>query len=367
MKQQKIRMAAAAAAAIVLCASLAGAACAAQAPGCSARSAILVDAQTGRVLYEKNADERSLIASTTKIMTGLLVCEEENLDREVTVPAEAVGVEGSSMYLKVKERVTLRDLLYGMMLHSGNDAAVALAIVTHGSVEAFAARMNERAQALGLHDTHFMNPNGLDEENHYSTARDLARLACAAMENEQFRSVVSGKSAMAAGRSLTNHNKLLWRVEGADGIKTGYTKKAGRILVGSACRDGRRLICVTIRDADDWRDQQALLEYGFSAFRRETVLSEGEIVGSVPVIGSKTQRVSLLAGQTVTCCLAEGQTVQTVLHAPQFVYAPVLPGQAGWIAVLVDGVCVRTIPALIAQTAEEDRPARGFWKQIFGG
>lgn len=162
-------------AAVFLCAGSAGAA---EFQGrISAKSAILVDADSGRVLFEKNADERSLIASTTKIMTGLLVCEAGDLEREVSVPPEAAGVEGSSLYLKSGERITVKELLYGLMLRSGNDAAVALAIATAGSVDAFVSRMNEKAQALGLEHTHFENPNGLDGENHYSTARDLSKLA----------------------------------------------------------------------------------------------------------------------------------------------------------------------------------------------
>ena len=149
-------------------------------------------------------------------------------------------MEGSSLYLKAGERITVRELLYGLMLRSGNDAAVALAIATAGSMEAFVGRMNEKAQALGLTNTHFENPNGLDGEVHYSTARDLAKLSVCAMQNETFRAVVSSKSFTENGRSFTNHNKLLWRVDGADGIKTGYTKRAGRILAGSAVRDDLR-------------------------------------------------------------------------------------------------------------------------------
>ena len=333
----------------------------------SARSAILVDAQTGRVLYEKNADEQSLIASTTKIMTGLLVCEAGELERKISVPPEAAGVEGSSLYLKAGERITVRELLYGLMLRSGNDAAVALAIATAGSMEAFVGRMNEKAQALGLTNTHFENPNGLDGEVHYSTARDLAKLSVCAMQNETFRAVVSSKSFTENGRSFTNHNKLLWRVDGADGIKTGYTKRAGRILAGSAVRDGRRLVCVTICDPDDWRDQQALLDYGFSEFPARTIVTAGETVGSICAVGSKTQRVSLVTGADFSYPVAEGETVQTILHAPEFVYAPVLPGAAGWLEVLVDGAQVSQVPVYYAQTAEELTPERGFWKRIFGG
>ena len=333
----------------------------------SAQSAILVDAQSGRVLFEKNADERRLLASTTKIMTGLLVCETEDLAREISVPAQAAGVEGSSLYLKAGERVTIETLLYGLMLRSGNDAAVALAIAASGSVEAFCARMNERAQELGMQNTHFENPNGLDGEEQFSTARDLAKLAAAAMENETFRKVVSSKSFSSGARSFTNHNKLLWRVEGCDGVKTGYTKKAGRILVGSAARDGRRLICVTMNDPDDWRDQSALFDYGFSAFRLQSVVCSGEAVGSAAVVGGGTKRVRLLSGGDFSYPLAENETIETVLHAPGFVYAPVLPGQAGRLEILVSGRRVGEVPVLYEEAVQALTPKRGLLERIFGG
>ena len=218
----------------------------------------------------KNGEQRALIASTTKIMTGLLVCEAGELDRTVTVPDAAVGLEGSSMYLKKDETLTRRDLLYGMMLHSGNDAALTLAISVSGSEAAFVRQMNLRARALGLTQTHFANPHGLDSGENYSTALDLAHLAQAALQNAQLRAVVSTKTAVCAGRTLTNHNKLLWRYDGCIGVKTGYTRHAGRILVSAAERDGRMLIAVTISDPDDWRDHIALLDYGFAVLGRDT-------------------------------------------------------------------------------------------------
>ena len=365
MQHRFFRTAAAVVAAVLLCTGFPQAASFDGAV--SARSAILVDAQSGRVLFEKNADERRLLASTTKIMTGLLVCQTQDLTREVCVPAEAAGVEGSSLYLKAGQRVTIETLLYGLLLRSGNDAAVALAIAASGSVEAFCARMNERAQELGMQNTHFENPNGLDGDGQFSTARDLAKLAAAAMENETFRTVVSSRSYCAEGWSFTNHNKLLWRVEGCDGVKTGYTKKAGRILVGSAVRDGRRLICVTMNDPDDWRDQSALFEYGFSAFRLQSVVRSGEAVGSAAVVGSETKRVRLLAGGDLSYPLAEGEKIETRLHAPDFVYAPVLPGQAGWLEILVSGKRVGEVPVYYEAGAEAEMPKRGFWKRIFGG
>ena len=239
-------------------------------PQVSAKSAALLDGTTGECLYEKNGDQRALIASTTKIMTGLLVCEAGDLDRTVTVPETAAGTEGSSMYLKSGETLTRRELLYGMMLHSGNDAALTLAISISGSEAAFVRQMNRRACALNLTQTHFANPHGLDSGENYSTALDLARLAQAALQNEQFRAVVSTKTITCAGRTLTNHNKLLWRYDGCIGVKTGYTRHAGRILVSAAERGGRMLIAVTISDPDDWRDHAALLDYGFAVLGSDT-------------------------------------------------------------------------------------------------
>lgn len=239
-------------------------------PQVSAKSAALLDGTTGECLYEKKGDQRALIASTTKIMTGLLVCEAGDLDRTVTVPETAAGTEGSSMYLKSGETLTRRELLYGMMLHSGNDAALTLAISISGSEAAFVRQMNRRACALNLTQTHFANPYGLDSGENYSTAFDLARLAQAALQNEQFRAVVSTKTITCAGRTLTNHNKLLWRYDGCIGVKTGYTRHAGRILVSAAERGGRMLIAVTISDPDDWRDHVSLLDYGFAVLGSDT-------------------------------------------------------------------------------------------------
>ena len=186
----------------------------------SAEKAILIDAQTGRVIYEKKPDERSLIASTTKIMTALIVCERCNVLDRMRIPKEAVGIEGSSMYLREGEILTIQELLYGLMLRSGNDAAVALAIYCGGTVEGFAELMNDKAHQLGLSNTHFVNPNGLDSPGHFSTARDMAKLAAYAMKNPIFARTVSTKNVTVGARSLQNHNKLLWQLEGADGVKT---------------------------------------------------------------------------------------------------------------------------------------------------
>lgn len=200
-------------------------------PSLSAKSAILMDADSGRVLLAQNADARSRIASTTKILTGLLVCEQMALEKTVCVPKEAVGLEGSSMYLAAGEQITVRELLYGLLLRSGNDAAAALAILCDGSAARFAERMNARAAQLGMENSHFCNPSGLDEDGHFSTARDLALLTRAALRNAAFREAVGTKCITLGSRVLENHNRLLWRYPGANGVKTGYTRAAGRIAV----------------------------------------------------------------------------------------------------------------------------------------
>lgn len=304
-----------------------------------------MDAASGRVLYSHDPDKKAQIASTTKIMTGLLVAETCDLQAQVSVPKEAAGTEGSSMYLKAGEILTVRELLYGMMLHSGNDAAVTLAMYCAGSVAAFADKMNQKAEELKLSDTHFCNPHGLDEQDHYSTARDLAKLTAYALENDVFRQVVSTKSAVFGDRVLTNHNKLLWRYEGAIGVKTGYTKSAGRILVSAAERNGRRLIAVTINDPNDWHDHTAVLDYGFSQFSDTTLAEPGDILAEVPVISGAETAVDVVIDRGVTVPLAEGEQAELRLELPAFVYAPVLAGdRIGTAAVMIEGVEFMTIP-----------------------
>ena len=333
----------------------------------SAQKAYVLDAVSGRVLYEKQPDARSLIASTTKIMTALIVCEQCNVLDRMRIPKEAVGIEGSSMYLREGEVLTLQELLYGLMLSSGNDAAVALAIYCGGTVEGFAELMNDKARVLGLTGTHFENPNGLDSPGHYSTARDLAVLAAYAMENPIFYKTVSAKNVKVGQRYLTNHNKLLWRVEGADGVKTGFTKAAGRILVSSATRGGRRLIAVTINAPDDWNDHTAFLEEGFSRYAQKRIVSAGQTVGTQAVAGGKNGRVAVLAAENFDYALAPEEQPQLALPGPGFVYAPAVEGaEAGYVYVLIQGKAVGKVPvvygATIEQTPEEEK---SFWQRLF--
>lgn len=232
---------------------------------------IAMEQSTGRVLYAKNEQARLPMASTTKIMTALLVCEDCDVTKEVTVPDEAVGVEGSSIYLQHGEKLTVKDLLYGLMLRSGNDAAVALAIIHSGSVDAFVGRMNEKAATLGANDTHFANSNGLPAQEHYTTAQDLCNIARAAMNNSLFRQVVSTKDYCGEYKNFTNKNKLLYQFEGANGIKTGYTDKAGRCLVSSALRDGMDVICVVLNCYDMYDRSASIIGRCFKEFELLTI------------------------------------------------------------------------------------------------
>ena len=334
----------------------------------SAEKAILVDAATGRVLYEKNADERSLIASTTKIMTALVVCEQCNVLDRMRIPKEAVGIEGSSMYLQEGEVLTLQELLYGLMLHSGNDAAVALAIYCGGTVEGFAEMMNDKARVLGMTQSHFENPNRLDSPGHYSTARDLAILASYAMKNPIFHKTVSTKTVTVGNRYLRNHNKLLWQVAGADGVKTGYTKAAGRILVSSATRDGRRLIAVTINDPDDWNDHGALLEEGFSRYQVRRIVSAGERIGTVEIAGGQVGYAELVAAEDFDYALAPEERSELVFSGPGFVYAPVARGaEAGFAHVCIDGKSVGKIPIVFGETVEQKtQEKKSLIQRLFG-
>lgn len=239
----------------------------------SAAAAVLMDADSGRLLYDKNGEKRMLIASTTKLMTALVALEQGGLQQEITVTGGHMA-EGSSMYLRPGEKLTLEMLLYGLLLSSGNDAALAVTECMGGTVP-FVGRMNEKAAELGMENTHFANPNGLDDEAHYSTAEDMAKLAAAAMDDPVLRRVASTRTARIGGRTLTNHNKLLSRVEGCVGLKTGYTRAAGRTLVSCAERDGVRLVAVTLQDGDDWNDHASLYEQGFRVLRPVKAVERG--------------------------------------------------------------------------------------------
>lgn len=244
----------------------------------SAESMIVLERDSGRVLNEKNADKRRPTASTTKIATAITVIDNvADLNRKIRVPAVAVGIEGSSIYLEKDEELTVRDLLYGLMLQSGNDCAVALAVTTAGSVEKFAELMNETAKKVGAENTHFVNPHGLHHDDHYTTARDLGMIAAYAMKNATFREIVGTKRYVMPwkdrdyDRVVVNKNKILSTYDGGDGVKTGYTKKAGRCLVASATREGMNVIAVVLNCGPMFEDCRSLLDNAFAEYSLKDV------------------------------------------------------------------------------------------------
>ena len=285
----------------------------------SASAAVLMDMDSGRVLYERNAGTRMLIASTTKILTALVAIRDGNLSDLVKVSREAAYTEGSSMYLKEGEELTLETLLYGLLLCSGNDAAVAVAEHVGGSVEGFVERMNETAMGLGMEDSSFANPNGLDDEEHYSTAYDMALLARAAMGNETLVRIASTRTVSIGGRTMTNHNKLLGYVEGCLGLKTGYTRAAGRTLVSCAERGGQRLIAVTLQDGNDWADHQSLYDYGFSAYPARRMAQLGHEL-------AREDGVPLIAADSFAWPLAAGETLETSVELERKLTGPLRAG-----------------------------------------
>ena len=334
-------------------------------PQISAASAVLMDGDSGRVLYEKDSRTRRLIASTTKLMTALVALESgRDLDEVVTAAPEWTGAEGSSIYLRPGEEITLEALLYGLLLRSGNDAALAVAGFCGGTVEDFVARMNEKAEALGMADSHFANPNGLDAEGHYSTAYDMALLARASLENETLSQIVSTRSITLGTRSFTNHNKLLWRYEGCVGMKTGYTERAGRTLVSAARRDGMTMICVTLDAPSDWADHTALLDWGFSGRQARTLVQAGERVGQLPVSGGLIPLCSVAAGESLIAALTPEEQVDTACElTASALKAPVAAGTpVGEIIYYVNSKELARTP-LVAGTDIPDAaaPERGGW------
>ena len=306
----------------------------------SAECAVLMDAGSERVLYQKNMDSKHLIASTTKIMTALValdLCEPGDV---AVVPPEAARVGGSSMYLEAGQERTCGELLTGLMLMSGNDAAVALAIHCGGSLDGFVRRMNDKARELGMKNTSFANPHGLDDGAHFSTAMDMAALARAAMADDRFAAIVSKKHGKVGEISVRNHNKLLWLLDGCEGVKTGFTKSAGRCLVSSTMRGGRRLIAVTLNAPDDWRDHAAMVNYGFSGAFVFYSWDKGERMPEVPVFAGAEHAVALEVAEDTCVCLTKDEAQRAVMdiELPHYIWAPVTGGSAyGAITVKVDG------------------------------
>lgn len=334
----------------------------------SAQSAIAIDLEYGNVLYEKNAHQRMSMASTTKIMTAICAIEEGDMDRKIKVHDSAVGVEGSSIYLTRGEELTLRELVCGLMLNSGNDAAVAIAYAVSGSVEEFAQLMTQKAKEIGVQNTQFKNPNGLDEEGHYTTAYDLARITAYAMKNEEFKKIASTYQTTIPGpegkRYLTNHNKLLKRMEGCTGVKTGFTKKSGRCLVSSCERDGVGVVCVTLNAPDDWNDHMQMTDYAYTKLKRKMVVNEGESFGDIKVEKGTAKTVAAVCRDSFWVPAADGVRYVSVYKRPEALTAPVKEGDmVAKLEVYMENEHIATVPLVASNSVPEDK-SRNLLKSI---
>ena len=349
-------------------------------PSVSAKSAILIEADSGAVVYAKSEQLRLPMASTTKLMTALTALELASPDTVICADQRAIGVEGSSIYLIEGEPLTLEQLLYAMLLESANDAAAAIAIGLCGSIDAFATEMNRKVRALGLDNTHFTNPHGLDHEEHYTTAYELAQIARAVLQKPLLRTIVSTRKTTIphAGtdgvRLLVNHNKLLRLYDGCIGMKTGYTQKSGRCLVSAAERDGVTLIAVTIHAPDDWDDHTRMLDYGFTQFTSHTLCKENELLYPMPLVGG-TEAYVMLGNDTVasvTLPANVGKIVRTIEGA-RFEYAAAREGDILAYAVFRcdvnnDGVCeiIAKVPLKALYSVEKQVVKKGFFAWLRG-
>ncbi len=345
---------------------------AAEEPSISAGGCVLIEAQTGRVLFAQNAYKQLPMASTTKIMTALLAVEHGGLQEVLSVPKEASGVEGSSIYLEAGEHITFENLIYGLMMHSGNDAAMAIALHVSGSVEAFAEKMNERAQAIGAKQTHFVNPHGLPDDAHYTTAYDLALIAAEAMKNATFRTIVSTTDRTIPweghpwDRALHNKNKMLYRYDGANGIKTGYTKAAGRCLVTGAERGGMQLICVVLNCPNMYEDSEALLDYGFSEFSPVKVLAKNALLCKIPLQNGTEPALEVRLKDDIVVPLAQSEKggVSVRIAAESGLKAPLAAGTLlGRAEVYLGDTLLLTRELRCAQEVPE-APLSFYWNRV---
>ena len=325
----------------------------------SAQAYVLLSADTGEVLAAKNAHERHSMASTTKIMTALVALESGCPEQQIKVTSDMVRVEGTSIGLLPEDLITVRTLVSGMLLESGNDAANVTAYAVAGSQEKFLDLMNQKAAAIGMQNTHFETVSGLDSENHYSTAYDMAILGAAALQNPEFRRICGQKSERVLygnppyARTLSNHNRLLSEYPGAIGIKTGFTKKSGRCLVSAAERDGVTLVAVTLRAPNDWADHRKLLDYGFSVMQTREYSDFVKDI-SVPVVGGSASRVPARLYSPAVLPVADASAeLQVEVYVQPFLYAPVDAGAPVGTAVYkLDGKIVREIPLVAAEDIE---------------
>lgn len=337
-------------------------------PVSAGATAALIDVDSGRILYGKDMNKQMRIASLTKILTAILAIESGKMDDIVTVSSNAAGKEGSSIYLAAGEKLKLSDLVYAIMLRSGNDAATAIAEHVSGSVDKFADLMNQKVKQLGLTDSHFVNPHGLDNDQHFSTAHDMAVITAYALKNPTFRQIVATKNYSIPwqgkewDRSMRNKNKMLTMYGGADGVKTGYTKKAGRCLASSATKDDEQLAVIVLNDGNDWRDSASLLDYGFTKYNQSVRVKQGEPLAQIPVTNGTASTVAAAAIASYSYpTRSEEQSVQKVADLPKQLKAPIKQGQViGHIRFMQGNQLLSDIPVNAMQSVD----GTGFWWQI---
>ena len=344
----------------------------AEEPDIKATGAVLMEKESGRILWQKNANKAMAPASTTKIMTAVIVLENSSLDRVVSVDKEACTAPKVKMGLKAGERITVEQLLYALMLQSSNDAAVALAIDTAGSVEGFAALMNEKARNIGCRDTYFVTPNGIDKGEHHSTPHDMALIAAYALNNAEFCRIIGTKrvdfKTDKNSYSIYNHDRFLSEYPGALGIKTGFTGKAGHCFAGAARRNGLTLVSVVFASGWGsegkelkWRDTRALMDYGFDSCRYEQILNKGAFVREVKVINGEEKALRLIIAEDMGTALKNDEKYNIYCDIPTAVYAPVKAGQTvGNAKITINGECIANIPII----AEADIKKLGFWDNL---
>ncbi|WP_097677455.1 D-alanyl-D-alanine carboxypeptidase family protein [Anaerosalibacter sp. Marseille-P3206] len=317
-------------------------------PDISAQSAILMDTISGRVLFDYNSQEKLPMASTTKIMTALIGIENGNMDDIVKINKDSVGIEGSSIYLYEDEEISKKDLLYGLMLRSGNDSAVAIAKHIGGDVGSFIEMMNMRSKEIGALNTNFVNPHGLEDKNHYTTAYDLALITKEALKSKEFREIVSAKTWVAnrdKNNYFYNKNKTLWQYDGGDGVKIGYTKSAGRCLVSSATRKGMQLIAVVLNDGNWFNDCYKLFDYGFDNYESIIVYDKGQFIKNLKIKDGNEEYLPVITEDICTLPLKEDEKekIKVVIHLPDELEAPIIKNtKVGRIEVYLDGEMMYT-------------------------
>lgn len=347
----------------------------ASSPDIPSESAVVIDQRTDRILYAKNIDEEKAMASTTKIMTAIVAIENGDLDDIVTISENAAGIEGSSIYLEEGEQLTLEELLYGLMLRSGNDAAYAIGEhIGGGNIENFIDMMNRKAKEVNANNTHFTNPHGLDHEKHYTTARDLAKITSNAMENETFKKIVSTKKITISwpnhewNRSLQNKNKMLWNYNGGNGVKTGYTSKAGKCLVSSALQNDMQLISVVLKANDIWKESSDILDYSFEKYNPYTIVKKDDYLRSISVENGGKDRIKTYSSKDIIIPVSEGELdeLDVRIDLPRKIEAPVIKEQIiGKLEIFIHGEKIDSTDIYVKENIEHKSSKNMFKKFMY--